>query len=126
MILLADSKGPDQTARACSLIWAFAVRTCSEGILSLGRPHFKPKMQENSSLPINRSSANNKKHAFIFLISAMFVIVASIYKSYAWHQINIGSLTACVISASVLDLSTLNIPRRVHLLISSSDIHIFV
>ena len=29
MILLADSEGPDQTARMRRLIWAFAVRTCS-------------------------------------------------------------------------------------------------
>ena len=28
MILLADSEGPDQTARMRSLIWAFAVRMC--------------------------------------------------------------------------------------------------
>ena len=28
MILLADSEGPDQTAR----IWAFAIRACPEGI----------------------------------------------------------------------------------------------
>ena len=28
MILLADSEGPDQTARMRSLIWAFAVRIC--------------------------------------------------------------------------------------------------
>ena len=28
MILLADSEGPDQTARMRRLIWAFAVRIC--------------------------------------------------------------------------------------------------
>ena len=28
MILLADSEGPDQTARMRSLIWAFTVRIC--------------------------------------------------------------------------------------------------
>ena len=28
MIMLADSEGPDQTARMHSLIWAFAVRIC--------------------------------------------------------------------------------------------------
>ena len=28
MILLADSEGPDQTARMRRLIWAFAVRKC--------------------------------------------------------------------------------------------------
>ena len=30
MILLADSEGPDQTARMRRLIWAFAVRICSK------------------------------------------------------------------------------------------------
>ena len=35
MILLADSKGPDQTACLRSPIQAFAVRTCSEGTFSL-------------------------------------------------------------------------------------------
>ena len=35
MISLADSEGPDQTARMRSLIWAFAVRIWSEGTFSL-------------------------------------------------------------------------------------------
>ena len=39
MSLLSDSEDPDQTARPRSLIRAFAVRTCSEGIFSLSRPH---------------------------------------------------------------------------------------
>ena len=30
MILLADSEGPDQTARMRRLIWAFAVRICTK------------------------------------------------------------------------------------------------
>ena len=36
MILLADSEGPDQTARVCSLIWAFAVRILQEDTFSRG------------------------------------------------------------------------------------------
>ena len=37
MILFADSKGPDQTAHSRSLIWAFAVRTCTKDtILHVG------------------------------------------------------------------------------------------
>ena len=32
--LTADSEGPDQNAHPCSLIWAFAFRTCPESILS--------------------------------------------------------------------------------------------
>ena len=31
-----NSDGPDPIARSRSLIWAFAVHTCSEGIFSLG------------------------------------------------------------------------------------------
>ena len=36
IMLLADTKSPDQTARMRRLILAFAVRACSEGIFSLG------------------------------------------------------------------------------------------
>ena len=37
-ILLANSKGPDQTARMRSLIWAFAVRICPKTCFHLARP----------------------------------------------------------------------------------------
>ena len=40
MILLADSKGPDQTARLRSLIWAFVVRICPKTRFRLVRPIF--------------------------------------------------------------------------------------
>ena len=36
MILLADSKGPDQIARLRSLIWVFSVRICPEGTFTRG------------------------------------------------------------------------------------------
>ena len=39
MILLAESEGPDQTARQRSLIWAFALCTCPEGTFSRGVSH---------------------------------------------------------------------------------------
>ena len=39
MILLADSAGPDQTAHLRSLIWAFAVCPCPEGMFSLSVAH---------------------------------------------------------------------------------------
>ena len=38
MILLADSEGLDQTARMRSLIWAFAVRICSNSRFRILRP----------------------------------------------------------------------------------------
>ena len=38
---VSDSEGSAQTARLhlCSLIWAFAARTCPEGTFSLGVAH---------------------------------------------------------------------------------------
>ena len=39
MILLADSKGPDQTAQMRSLIWAFAVRICQKNMFSHDEAH---------------------------------------------------------------------------------------
>ena len=36
MILAADSEGPDQIAHSRSLTWAFAVRECPYGTVSLG------------------------------------------------------------------------------------------
>ena len=38
MILLADSEGPDQTARMRSLIWAFAVRIYLKTRFRMTRP----------------------------------------------------------------------------------------
>ena len=38
MILLADSEGPDQTARMRSLIWAIAVRICPKTRFRVARP----------------------------------------------------------------------------------------
>ena len=38
MILLADSKGPDQTARKRRLIWAFALRICPKTRFRTVRP----------------------------------------------------------------------------------------
>ena len=38
MILLADSEGPDQTARMRRLIWAFAVRICQKTRLRMALP----------------------------------------------------------------------------------------
>ena len=40
MILLVDSGGPDQTARMRSLIWAFAVRICPDGVTHM--KHVRP------------------------------------------------------------------------------------
>ena len=39
MVLTAESEGPEQTAHPRSLIWAFAVRACSEGTFSPGMAH---------------------------------------------------------------------------------------
>ena len=38
MILLADSGGPDQTARMRRLIWAFAIRLCPKACFRMARP----------------------------------------------------------------------------------------
>ena len=38
MILLADSEGPDQTARMRSPIWAFTVRICPKTVYRMARP----------------------------------------------------------------------------------------
>ena len=38
MIMLADSKGPDQIAHPRSLIWAFAIRICPKTRFRLARP----------------------------------------------------------------------------------------
>ena len=38
VILLADSEGPDQTARMRSLIWAFAVRKCPKHVFTWRGP----------------------------------------------------------------------------------------
>ena len=39
MILLADSEGPDQTARMRRLLWAFAVRICPRTQFRKPRPN---------------------------------------------------------------------------------------
>ena len=39
MILLADSEGPDQTARMRRLIWAFAVCICPKTGFHMARPN---------------------------------------------------------------------------------------
>ena len=44
MILLADSEGPDQTARMRRLIWAFAVGTFSLGTAHMIARHFLLKL----------------------------------------------------------------------------------
>ena len=41
MILVADSKGPDQTVRMRRLIWAFAVRICPKTRLWYGAAYIK-------------------------------------------------------------------------------------
>ena len=38
MIVLADSEGPDQTARMRRLIWAFAVRICPKTRFRMALP----------------------------------------------------------------------------------------
>ena len=39
MILLADSEGPDQTARMRRLIWAFAVSICPKTCFPIVKPN---------------------------------------------------------------------------------------
>ena len=48
MILAADSKGSDQTAHLCRLIWAFAVPTSSKGTFLLGVAQFSMYDCDNS------------------------------------------------------------------------------
>ena len=49
MILLADSEGPDQTARMRRLIWAFPVRLCPKARFRMARP-----MEYEDSRSVNR------------------------------------------------------------------------
>ena len=49
MILLADSEGPDQTARMRRLIWAFAVRICPETRFRMARPIYSIRLMADIS-----------------------------------------------------------------------------
>ena len=48
MSLLADSEGPDQTARMRRLIWAFAVRTCPKTCFRLAWPISQTKFRNTA------------------------------------------------------------------------------
>ena len=51
MILFADSKGPDQTARMRSLIWAFADRICAKKRFRMARPIYSGEvLKKNTDL----------------------------------------------------------------------------
>ena len=50
MILLADSEGPDQTARTRSLIWAFAVLICPKTGFSHGEAQLSTQRPDNDAL----------------------------------------------------------------------------
>ena len=50
MILLADSEGPDQTARMRRLIWAFAVRICLKTCLRMTRPPHRYRMSRKTAI----------------------------------------------------------------------------
>ena len=41
MILLVDSEGPDQNARMCRLIWAFAVHLCPKTHICMMQPIYE-------------------------------------------------------------------------------------
>ena len=67
MILLADSGGPDQTARMRRLIWAFAVRICTKARFRMARPIL---VEQLLSLTVNRlgKQKQTKKKALSCLI----------------------------------------------------------
>ena len=70
MILLADSKGPDQTAR--TLIWAFAVRICQKSRFHMVNP---------ISNSIDYHSGNQ-------YISNLIVLLCSSEKNAVYSKIN--------------------------------------
>ena len=53
VILLADSEGPDQTARKHMLIQAFAARICSKTSFCMVRPNFRLLKALYSTISVN-------------------------------------------------------------------------
>ena len=51
MILFADSKGPDQTARMRRLIWAFSVRICPKARFCIALPIWSWKRRLTMNMP---------------------------------------------------------------------------
>ena len=87
MILLADSEGPDQTARMRMLIWAFAVRRCLKTRFSmawfLSYLHCSASSQQ-SNIPaeINNNTDDNNsnnKNSLIIIIMMMMIIMIIMY-----------------------------------------------
>ena len=61
MILLVDSKGPDQTKRMCRLIWAFAVRLYRRTFLH-GAAHITLKAKARQYITETRLNKQRKLH----------------------------------------------------------------
>ena len=55
IILLGDSKGPDQTAQMCSLIWVFTVHMCSKTCFPMAWPKSGPEVIKLFSCSILQS-----------------------------------------------------------------------
>ena len=96
MILLADSGGPDQTARIRRLIWAFAVRICPKARLCMALP-----ISCCSSLTVIRTylvciRTGITEHLFDDLVNGRAVTAdwsyGSEYQEYPNDSIPLGSL----------------------------------
>ena len=63
--MVADSEGPDQTARMRSLIWAFAVRMCPKALFYMAWPIWLQSQEIVLLFQAKKKKKKKKKKSFV-------------------------------------------------------------